>query len=145
VPGARFRAYLDSEQRTGERYIGSTGSIEWLTSFAPMGFNEVRALIPGVSSPGQLDEHRVDELGKGIAAILNLYAEMGFQSFNMALFGAPSAQRDYMLNLRMACRSNLQSLYRADVTYFERLHWQAMVDTSPEELAEKARPRFAGG
>ena len=145
VPGARFRAYLDSEQRTGERYIGSTGSIEWLTSFAPMGFNEVRAFIPGVSSPAQLAERRVDELGKGIAAILNLYAEMGFQSFNMALFGAPPAQRDYMLNLRMVCRSNLQSRYRSDVTYFERLHWQAMVDTSPEELAEKARPRFAGG
>ena len=143
VPGDRFRAYLDREKKTGERYIGSTGSIEWLTSFAPMGFNEVRALIPGACSPGQLGEDRVDELGKGVAAILNLYAEMGFQSFNMALYGAPPTRRDYMLNLRMVCRSNLQSPYRSDVTYFERLHWQAMVDTVPEELAEKARPRFA--
>jgi UDPglucose--hexose-1-phosphate uridylyltransferase len=143
VPGDRFRAYVDSEQKTGERYIGSTGSIEWLASFAPMGFNEVRALLPGAGSPAELTEDRVDELGKGIAAILNLYAELGFQSFNMALYGAPPADRDYMLNLRMVCRSNLQSAYRSDVAYFERLHWQAMVDTSPEELAEKARPRFA--
>jgi UDPglucose--hexose-1-phosphate uridylyltransferase len=143
VPGERFRAYLESEQRTGERYIGSTGSIEWLASFAPMGFYEVRALIPGAGSPGDLAEGRVGELGQGIAAILNLYAELGFQSFNMALYGAPPSNRDYMLNLRMVCRSNLQSAYRSDVTYFERLHWQAMVDTSPEELAEKARARFA--
>jgi len=143
VPGERFRAYLESEQRTGERYIGTTGSIEWLASFAPMGFYEVRALIPGAGSPGELAEDRVGELGQGIATILNLYAELGFQSFNMALYGAPPSNRDYMLNLRMVCRSNLQSAYRSDVTYFERLHWQATVDTSPEELAEKARARFA--
>jgi len=143
VPGERFRAYLESEQRTGERYIGSTGSIEWLASFAPMGFYEVRALIPGAGSPGELAEDHVGELGQGIATILNLYAELGFQSFNMALYGAPPSNRDYMLNLRMVCRSNLQTAYRSDVTYFERLHWQAMVDTSPEELAEKARAKFA--
>jgi UDPglucose--hexose-1-phosphate uridylyltransferase len=143
VPGERFRAYLESEQRTGERYIGSTGSIEWVASFAPMGFYEVRALIPGAGSPGELAEDRVGELGQGIATILNLYAELGFQSFNMALYGAPASYRDYMLNLRMVCRSNLQAAYRSDVQYFERLHWQAMVDTSPEELAEKARPKFA--
>jgi galactose-1-phosphate uridylyltransferase len=142
VPGDRFRAYLDSEQKTGVRYIGSTGSIEWLASFAPMGFNEVRALIPEASSPGDLAEDRVDELGKGIATILNLYAELGFQSFNMALYGSPPTNRGYMLNLRMVCRSNLESHYRSDVTYFERLHWQAMVDTSPEVLAAKARPKF---
>jgi len=143
VPGDRFRDYLNTEMQIGERYIGSTGSIEWLASFAPMGFNEVRALLPGVSSPAELTEDRVDELGKGIGAILNVYAAEGFQSFNMALYGTPPANRDYMLNLRMVCRSNLQSPYRSDVTYFERLHWQAMVDTLPEELAEKARPKFA--
>ena len=143
IPGDRFRAYLDSEQKTGERYIGSTDSIEWLASFAPMGFNEVRALIPGANSPGDLAEDRVEELGQGIATILNLYEDLGFQSFNIALYGAPPSNRDYMLNLRMVCRSNLQSPYRSDVTYFERLHWQAMVDTWPEELAEKARSKFA--
>jgi UDPglucose--hexose-1-phosphate uridylyltransferase len=143
IPGERFRTYLESERRIGERYIGGTGTIEWVASFAPMGFNEVRALIPGATSPGELAADRVAELGQGIATILNVYAEMGFQSFNMALYGAPPAQRDYVLNLRMVCRSNMRSPYRSDVTYFERLHWQAMVDTSPEEPAEKARPRFA--
>jgi UDPglucose--hexose-1-phosphate uridylyltransferase len=142
VPGDRFRAYLESEQRTGERYIGSSGSIEWMASFAPMGFNEVRAMIPGISSPSRLSANLVDELGRGVASILNLYADLGFQSFNMALYGAPEANRDYMLNLRLVCRSNLAEPYRSDVTYFERLHWQAMVDTSPEALAQEARRRF---
>jgi UDPglucose--hexose-1-phosphate uridylyltransferase len=142
VPGERFDAYLDAERSDGERYIGTTGSIEWLASFAPIGFNEVRALIPDAASPADLTEERVAELGQGIALILNLYADLGFESFNMAVYGAPPARRDYVLNLRMVCRSNLQSPYRSDVTYFERLHWQAMVDTVPEELAARARERF---
>jgi UDPglucose--hexose-1-phosphate uridylyltransferase len=143
VPGERFRAYLEQERKAGVRYIGSTGAVHWLASFAPMGFNEVRALIPGVGSAGGLTDDHVTQLGDGLAKILNLYAELGFQSFNMAIYGAPPANRDYVLNLRMVCRSNLQSPYRSDVTYFERLHWQAMVDTSPEDLAERARTRFA--
>ena len=138
----RFRDYLDTEKRLGERYLGSLGSTEWLVSFAPQGFNEVRALVPGVASPAQLASDQVEELGEGIARVLNLYAELGFQSFNMALLGGPPTLDGYTLNLRLVCRSNLQPLYRSDVTYFERLHWQAMVDGRPEELAERARPRF---
>ncbi len=142
VPPERFTEYLRTERERGERYIANTGSIEWVASFAPMGFNEVRAFLPGATSPSELDAGRIAELGGGIAAILNLYAELGFQSFNMALYGAPPSQRGYMLNLRMVCRSNLNASYRSDVTYFERLHWQAMVDTSPEELASRARARL---
>ncbi len=143
IPGDRFREYLESERAAGDRYIGSTGSIEWLASFAPAGFNEIRAFIPGAVTPAQLDAERVEELARGIANVLNLYAELGFQSFNMALYGAPPTNRDYLLNLRLLCRSNLQAPYRSDVTYFERLHWQAMVDTSPERLAAAARSRFS--
>ena len=143
VSGERFNAYLETEKSLGERYIGTTGDIEWLASFAPMGFNEVRAFIPGAVSPSELREERVAELGRGVAKILNLYSELGFQSFNMALYGAPPGRRGYMLNLRLVCRSNLQSPYRSDVTYFERLHWQAMVDTVPEELAATARQLFS--
>ena len=40
--------------------------------------------------------------------------------------------------------SSLTPLYRSDVAYFERLHWQAMVDRTPEELAQLAGSRFRG-
>lgn len=141
VPNGRFGEYLEAERKS-DRYIANTGTIEWLASFAPMGFNEVRAMIPGAVTPRDLDEDRVAELGHGIATILNLYAELGHKSFNLALYGAPPRTSGYMLNLRMVCRSNLGAPYRSDVTYFERLHWQAMVDTVPEDLAAQARRRF---
>jgi hypothetical protein len=47
-----------------------------------------------------------------------------------------------MLNLRLVARSNLMPLYRSDATYSERVHWQALVDTVPEELSTAIRRRF---
>jgi UDPglucose--hexose-1-phosphate uridylyltransferase len=143
VPPGRFEDYLETERRAGVRHLGRIGAADWLASFAPVGFLELRALVPSVTSPEQLSAGQVADLAEGISRALQVYADLGHQSFNFVLCGAPSDRLGYMLNLRMVCRSNLQPLYRSDVAYFERLHWQAMVDTSPEELAERARPRFA--
>jgi UDPglucose--hexose-1-phosphate uridylyltransferase len=138
----RFEAYLEAERKAGVRLLGSTGRVEWLASFAPIAPAELRALVRGACSPADLDDDAVEELGAGIATALGLYAEMGLQSFNMALYGAPTGTPGYWLNLRMGCRSNLRPLYRSDATYFERLHWEGAIDVSPEDLAEQAGHRF---
>ena len=143
VPGEVFADYLESERAAGERWIADTGSVSWVASFAPQGFHEVRGFVPGFASPGELPSPVVAELGDGVARVLRLYGELGHQSFNMAMYGAPPGTPSYVLNLRLVVRSSLQpGPYRSDVTYFERLHWQAMVDSSPEELAERARAAF---
>jgi UDPglucose--hexose-1-phosphate uridylyltransferase len=142
VSAERFREYLDTERRRGERYIASTGRVEWLTSFAPIGFNEVRAVVTGRVSPAQLEGADIAELSRGLTATLHAYAEMGHASFNMAMSGAPLDGHDSVLSLRLVCRSNPDTLYRSDVTYADRLHWLPMVDTSPEVLAERVRSRL---
>jgi galactose-1-phosphate uridylyltransferase len=144
VPAERFIAYLEAEREDGRRYLGTTGDVEWLASFAPIAPAELRAFLPGRASPGELAPALVEELGWGIATALRLYADMGYESFNLALYGAPPGTTGYPLNLRMAVRSNLRALYRSDATYFERLHWEAAVDVSPEHLAEVAGNRFRG-
>lgn len=143
VSAELFADYVATERGLGERFIADTGRVSWLASFAPVGFNEIRAIIPGHRSPAQLDDSLVEELGAGMAAVLNVYAEMGQQSYNMALLGSPPQGGDTMLMLRMVCRANPGVAYRSDVMYSERLHWQAVVDTAPEELAERARARFS--
>lgn len=144
VPPVEFDGYLATERAAGERYLGSSGRVTWLASFAPLAPCELRGFVPELASPEQLDDELVEELGAGIATALNLYAELGFQSFNMAIYGAPPSLPDYPLNLRLACRSNLRNGYRSDATYYERLHWEAAVDITPEELAERAGTRFRG-
>jgi UDPglucose--hexose-1-phosphate uridylyltransferase len=144
TPAERFEAYLDAERTAGARHLGSTGRVEWLSSFAPLAPAELRAFVAGVASPAELDADLVRELSAGIARALSLYAEMGFESFNMAIYGAPPKTAGYPLNLRIACRSNLKRFYRSDATYFERLHWEAAVDIAPEDVAERAGDRFRG-
>ena len=141
VPPARFEAYLEAE-RDGERYLGDTGRITWLASFAPIAPVELRAFLQGCTSPAELDDDLVAELGHGLAAALKGYAELGLESFNLAIYGAPPGTPGYPLNLRLACRSNLGPLYRSDSTFLERLHWEGAIDIVPEQVADRIRDRF---
>jgi UDPglucose--hexose-1-phosphate uridylyltransferase len=141
LPAGRFADYLAGERRLGARHLGGRGRVEWLAAFAPVGPAELRAFVPRVADPTELDEPLVAELGWGIATALGLYAELGFESFNLALYGLPEG---HPLTLRMVCRQNPRPFYRSDVMYLERLHWEAAVDVVPEELAERAGDRFRG-
>ena len=142
VPPQRFEDYLAAERRSGERYLGNTGRIQWLVSFAPIAPTELRAFAAGICSPAELDDDLAGELAHGLALALGGYAEMGSSSFNCAIYGAPPGTEGYPLNLRLACRSNLKPLYRSDSTFLERLHWEAAVDCSPETVAERIRGHF---
>jgi UDPglucose--hexose-1-phosphate uridylyltransferase len=142
VPAERVEAYLEVERSIGERYLGDTGRVEWLVSFAPVAPAELRAFIRGISSPAEFDEDLIVEVAHGLRLALNAYAEMGFESFNLAVYGAPPGTQGYQLNLRLACRSNLKAFYRSDSTFLERLHWEGAVDLPPEVIAERIGDRF---
>jgi UDPglucose--hexose-1-phosphate uridylyltransferase len=142
VPPERFDAYLEAERSAGERYLGDTGRVRWVASFAPIAPAEVRAFVPGICSPAELTGELTEELAHGLALALSGYAELGFESFNWALYGAPPGTTGYPLNLRLACRSNLQPLYRSDSTFLERLHWEGAVDLAPEHFARLLGERF---
>jgi galactose-1-phosphate uridylyltransferase len=143
IPSERFAAYLEAERQAGERYLADTGRIEWLVSFAPLAPAELRAFIPGVAAPSELDDELIVELARGLSLALGAYAEMGFESFNLALYGAPPGTTGYVLNLRLAARSNLKPLYRSDSTFLERLHWEGAVDLAPELVAQRIGDRLA--
>jgi hypothetical protein len=116
--------------------------VRWLCAFAPIGPAELRAFVPGVSALADLNEDLTCELGRGIATALGLYTELGFESFNLAVYGAPPGTQGYVLNLRMVCRANPRPHVRSDATLLERLHWQAGVDVWPEKVAAAGRAHF---
>ena len=96
----------------------------------------------GVASPAELGDEQVAELAHGLTIALGAYADLGYESFNLAMYGAPPVEPGYPLNLRMACRSNLRPFYRSDSTFLERLHWEGAVDLAPEDVADRIRGRF---
>jgi galactose-1-phosphate uridylyltransferase len=142
VPQDRYDDYLRTERAVGERYLGNTGRIGWLVSFAPIAPAELRAFIAEVASPAELGDDLTAELAHGLCLALTAYAEMGFESFNLAVYGAPPGTAGYPLNLRLACRSNLRPFYRSDSSFLERLHWEGAIDLLPETVAERIGDRF---
>ena len=142
VPASRFESYLRAERRAGERHLGDTGRVEWIASFAPIAPAEVTAFIRELSSPAQLEEDLIAELAHGLVSILHAYAEMGFESFNLAVYGAPRGTDGYPLNLRLASRSNVKAFYRSDSTFLERLHWEGAIDLAPEAVAARIGARL---
>lgn len=128
----------------GPRWIGTIGDVQFLTPFAPIGFHEVWAVVPGRQDITDLTEQDCADLGSGMSKVLATYFDYHLTSFNWALYGGgPTPSDRYSLLLRMVSRSNADGVYRSDVTYFEKLHSEAMIDLSPEDLAEQLRPRFA--
>jgi len=142
VPAEQFDAYLATERKAGERYLADTGRVEWVVSFAPIAPAEVRAFVRGASSTADLDDDLVVEVAQGLTRALQGYADLGFESFNLAVYGAPPGTPGYALNLRLACRSNLKPFYRSDSTFLERLHWEGAVDLRPEAVAKRLADRF---
>jgi UDPglucose--hexose-1-phosphate uridylyltransferase len=140
-PG-RVRAYLEREREAGERLIGSSGPVEWLASFAPVGLAEIRAFLTGATSIVDVDQEAVAAVASGLSAVFRLYSRLGFQGFNLALHGAAVESEEPMSVLRVVGRAYVGPLQRSDVMWSERLHAELATDLKPETVADLARGIF---
>jgi UDPglucose--hexose-1-phosphate uridylyltransferase len=132
------------EQRRGERFAGETGRVSWMTAFAPLGFNEVRAIVRGREGMFDLADDDIRSLADGVTRVLRYYGTLGYNSFNLAMYsGRLSGSPGFRVNLSMVTRTAMLPYYRSDAMYMERLHWEAAVDRSPEEIAAELRSSFS--
>jgi len=142
--GSPYWADLARQEAGGPRWLGHTGRVAWLTPFAPTGFHEVWGVVDGVADLTELTEQDTQDLGRGLSQVLAAYRAWNLASFNFALIGGGPQAREHghQVVLKVLSRSNPEPVYRSDATYFERLHGEALIDLSPEEVAEVIRPRF---
>jgi UDPglucose--hexose-1-phosphate uridylyltransferase len=134
------RAYLRAEREDGARLVASSEGTDWAASFAPLGPAELCAFVGGVGSPHELEDAQIDDVAQGISAVLRVYDGLGFQSFNLALYGVPG---DEFLLLRIVARAYFGAAERSDAMWSERLQWEAATDLAPERVAELARAELS--
>jgi len=141
--GPYWPALVDQEAG-GPRWVGRTGRVSWLTPFAPGGFHEVWGVVDEAADVTDLTEADCQALGQGLSQVLAAYRDWNLASFNFGLIGGGPQAREHghQVVLKVVSRSNPEPMYRSDATYFERLYGEAMIDLSPEEIADGARPRF---
>ena len=130
------------EKEKGERYIGKTGRVHWLASFAPLGSKEILAIASGTSSLAAF--RSLQDLCEGLYRVLKGFEQMGVESFNLSSYSAP-CDGDYeffRLHFRIIARPRPAQLYTNDSGFMERLQIEPVVDTLPELLAEEMRKFF---
>jgi len=132
------------EKEDGSRFIGTTGNVAWLVSFAPRGRNDVLGGSSRISTIPRMDDKQVEEISTGISKVLNGYYEMRVQSFNMTFYsGSVDQDLDYFsLAVRMMSRPDPQDFYTNDAGFMERFHDEIIIESKPEEVAEKLRKYF---
>ena len=135
---------VEIEEARGLRFVARVGRTAWITAFAPIGFNEVRAVVPGCETFLDLTEDDLSALSAGISRVLQWYELSGYNSFNLALYSGPlNSSRGWRVHLSMITRTAMSPYYRSDAMHMERLHWEAAVDRAPERIADDLRAHFA--
>jgi len=135
---------LVEQEAGGPRWVGHIGRVAWLTPFAPSGFHEVWGVVSGAADVTELTEEDSQALGQGLSQVLAAYRAWNLTSFNFAVIGGgPRAgECGHQVVLKVVSRSNAEPMYRSDATYFERLYGEALIDLSPEEVADGVRAGF---
>lgn len=134
---------VKEEERLGERFIGRIGRTAWVSSFAPMGNNEISMIFEGGSSFLDLTQEDISDISAGIKLIFKGYSKMGKTSFNLTTYSGLKNTKEFCLNAKTITRPNAQKYYTADTGFMEALHRERIVETLPESLAAEFRGLFS--
>ena len=139
-----FGDYLKIEKAQGDRYIGETGAWEWIAAFAPEGFYELWAILPGVTSIRQVGPSDWHDLARGIINAQKFYRSLNRNGYNLGLLFIEDDADNLDLRVIVLVRSNYSPWARNDHTGFEVMLGDMATFSSPEQTAELARPFWLG-
>jgi len=123
------------------RFIFENDSLALITSFAPRGFNEIQFIFPEISSLTDLTNTHIADFARCLTTVLRGYKEIGVGSFNLATYSGPICKPldYYCFNVKLISRPFPRCVYTNDTGPMERLYNVWVIDTLPEQLAEKMR------
>lgn len=133
---------IKDEEKEGERFIGRTGQAAWISSFAPLGNNEISMIFEGGSSILELTKRDVSDIADGLLRVFQGYSSMGKSSFNFTMYSGLPDMEYFCLNAKIITRPNAQKYFTADSGFMEALHKERIVETLPESLAREFRRYF---
>jgi len=127
---------LREAERDGDRWVGSTGPVDWLAPFAPLHHRQVIGVAaePGVPGP---DDQVVEALATGLVNVLRYYGDVGLNAFNLALHLVRDEPAMVPV-VEIVARSVFDAYYWSDSPFFTVLHGEGVVDEAPEAVAAGA-------
>jgi galactose-1-phosphate uridylyltransferase len=135
-----FSDYLQQEKEDGQRYIGSTGSWEWVAAFAPEGFFEIWGILPETDAFSKVTAESWLSLAQGVISAQRYYRNLNRNGYNLGILAIEDGASKLELRVVILARSNFAQWVRSDHTGFEVMLGDMATFTSPEETASAARP-----
>ena len=139
-----FSSYLSQEKAEGSRYIGTTGSWQWMSAFAPEGFFEIWGILPRSTSLQQPAAGDWKDLAQGILNTQRFYRSLCRNGYNLGLVSVEIPASRLELRIIIVVRSNYAPWVRSDYTGFEVMLGDMTTFVAPEQTAAWARPFFEG-
>jgi UDPglucose--hexose-1-phosphate uridylyltransferase len=133
-----FSDYLRHEKRDGSRYLGKTGSWEWMTAFAPEGFYEIWGILPGITSLRQIEDSQWMDLARGVVSAQKFYRSICRNGYNLGMLFVEDGQTYLETRIVILVRSNYAAWVRNDHTGFEIMLGDMATFTPPEVIAKEA-------
>jgi UDPglucose--hexose-1-phosphate uridylyltransferase len=133
---------LEIEEKEGARFLGKIGSISWITSYVPLGNDEICGVFHDASSLYELDETAISDLSKGLKRVFTAYSIYGVHSFNLSTLSASGEDESFRLVVRIIARPYPQSYYNNDSGFMERLHEEVIIESMPEKVASDFKEYF---
>jgi UDPglucose--hexose-1-phosphate uridylyltransferase len=135
---------LKQEKTNGQRYIGKTGGVEWMTSFAPKGrLADIMAVFPNKASVADLNAKDVRDFTSGLLKVFNYIDGLNLVSFNMSTYSGFDRER-FWAHARITPRGLLlySPIETSDQFYYQVLQDENICIIPPETIAEGLRKRF---
>jgi galactose-1-phosphate uridylyltransferase len=135
---------VSHEKTTAERYLGRTGRIDWMLSYAPLGVaGDVLAVVEGVRSTLELTEADLKDISTGLARLMKAYDGMGIYSFNMNFFTARPQDDFYRFHLLFSPRTFFnQALGTPDIGALRNLFNETLCMAFPEDITRMLKADF---
>jgi len=134
---------VEEEKRLGERYIGATGSVQWLTAFAPRNYLfEVTAVFPERTSILELGRNNINDFAEGLIKILNYMNALNVSSFNLTLQSGSPDEKHYRVNASIIPRFTLPPLGTSDTASLRALNDLSVCYKKPETTCTELKQYF---
>ncbi len=131
--------YLQHERQEASRYIGKTGSWEWISAFAPEGFFEIWGILPKITTIHQMMDSDWNDLAHGVINAQKLYRSLCRNGYNLGMLFVEDGNPYLEIRVVILVRSNYAPWVRNDHTGFEVMIGDMATFTSPEDTAKSAR------
>jgi galactose-1-phosphate uridylyltransferase len=135
---------VEQERRTGERWVGKTGGVEWLTSFVPRGrLSDAVAVFPGTASITELNDKEFGDFADGLLNVFGYINDLNLISFNMSTYSGLDKD-SFTAHARITPRGLLlySPIETSDQFYYQILQDENICILPPEDAAAGLRKRF---